>query len=147
MTDDIFTEADMKSAAECPTLGPAYFASRRITERFIASFEAEHFKPLIDEFEKKFADALWNSVSASLLADTESNLTGEMFRMVDACVKAILEGKGWALNKYVLSERYDGERIRAAVASLVPRELQDKRIEDLEDEVKRLREQLRFYQS
>lgn len=144
MTDSIFTEDDMAKASEYPVLGPAYFASRRIVEELMAKFEAEDFKPLIESFEKKFSEKLWNAVADSLLVDTESNLQGEMHRMVDDCVMALLGGEGWALERWALTDRYDGVKIRAAVAAHIPQELQDKRVADLEKEIKFLKEQRRF---
>lgn len=51
---DTITEEDVAASKGYESLGPAYFASRRIVERFMASFEAEHFKPLIDKAAKDF---------------------------------------------------------------------------------------------
>lgn len=146
MRDGIFTDDDLHQGTESLVLGPAYFASRRIAERFMAAFEAEHFKTLIDKFAKDFSNELWTGVADHMLSDTESNLTGEMWRMVDRCVEGILSGEQWVLNKYALGERHNCERVRAAVALHIPRELQDRRILDLEAEVKGLKDSLRYYQ-
>lgn len=146
MHDTIFTDDDLQQGTETLVLGPAYFASRRIAERFMAAFEAEHFKTLIDKFTKDFSNELWAGVADHMLSDTESNLSGEMWRMVDRCVAGILSGEKWVLDKYALCDRVDCEKVRAAVAAHIPRELQDKRILDLEAEVEALKKSLRFYQ-
>lgn len=38
-------------------LGPHYFTSREVAEKFIADFQAEHFAPMV----KKFADDLYEA--------------------------------------------------------------------------------------
>ena len=86
-----------------------------------------------------------DDLQSSLLYDTEMNLQGEMWRMVDNCVQALLTGDSWALKRYALTDRHDGEKIREAVARHIPTELQDTRVADLEKEVMRLRNDLKFY--
>lgn len=116
-------------------LGPHYFTSRDVAEKFIADFQAEHFAPMV----KKFADNLYEAgrerFEDFLLADTESNLHSHMWRQIDESVKALLSGEGWALRRYMLADRYDNVKIRAAVAAVVPVELQNARIADLEKEL------------
>jgi hypothetical protein len=41
------TEEDVAASKGYESLGPAYFASRRIAERFMEAFEAEQFQPMI----------------------------------------------------------------------------------------------------
>lgn len=140
-----FTEKDLAEGAESLTLGPAYFAARRVCRAHLEAFEAEHMRPLIDAAAKQFTDTLWDSVRDYLWSDTESNLQGRMWRMTDQCVQALLSGEGWAINKYALGERYECDKVRAAVAKHVPEELQNARIADLEAEVERLNRDLRYY--
>jgi hypothetical protein len=140
----MFTDEAMTEAAKYPTLGPAYFEARPIVEKHMEKFEAEHFQPLIGEFVKKFQDKLWDSVRDHLLSDTEMNIHGEAYRMVDDCVAALLSGERWAIERYVLG-KYSQEKIRAAVAQHIPQELQGARVADLEKEVERLRKDLAFY--
>jgi hypothetical protein len=142
----MFTEEALAEAAKYPTLGPAYFEARPIVAKHMEKFEAEHFQPLISEFVKQFQDKLWDSVRDHLLGDTEMNIHGETYRMVDDCVAALLSGERWAIERYVLG-KYDQEKVRAAVAKHIPQELQDARIADLEKEVARLRDNLRFHQN
>ena len=135
----------LDEGAEHPVLGPHYFAARAAAEEFMAKFEAEHFKPLAERFAEEFRDKLWGDIESWMLTDVESNLQGTIWRQIDDSVKALLSGERWALERYALGERYDHEKIRAAVAKQVPEELQNKRIADLEHEVKQLREQLDWY--
>lgn len=127
-------------------LSPAYFSSREIVSQFMKSFSDENFAPLATEFSKLFYEKLNEDIQAWLLADTESNLHGWMYRQVDDCVKALLSGEKWALERYALSERYDGGvKIRAAVAQHIPSEIMDARIADLEAENEQLRNDLKWY--
>lgn len=136
--DPAFTDDDFMEADGYPTLGPAYFAARRTAEKFMAPFEAEHFKPLVEKFAADFQDKLWSDLEASLLSDVESNLQGSMWRMVDQTVQALLGGNKWALERYALGDKYDCGEIRAVVAKHIPVELQDKRIAELEAKVAEL---------
>ena len=141
----MFTEDDIAESERCETFGPAYFASRRFAETFMAGFEAEHFKPLIKKLADDVHDRLWSDVVTHLASDTESNIQGEMWRQVDATVNALLSGTPWALKRYVTDQKYgDGEAVRAAVAKLVPVELQDKRVADLEQKVAELKKEIEF---
>ena len=144
-------QSHIEAAADCPTLGPAYFAARSIAERATKNIEAEHFKPLVDGFVDKFRDAVWTSVQDSLMSDVEANIQHEIWQTVDATVKALLSGEKWAVERYCLGSRYDQEEVRAAIAKHIPAELQDARIADLEaalaqaeEDVKRLREYSRI---
>jgi hypothetical protein len=143
----MFEADEIEQGTEMPNLGPAYFAARKSAEKFMAAFEAEHFKPMIDKFAQDFRDAMWSDVTAFFLSDTESNLQGEMWRHADNMVKHILAGEDWAIKKFVLGERYDCEKVRAAVAKQVPTELQDARVADLEAQLARLKSDLDFYRS
>lgn len=139
----MFSEQAMAEAAKYESLGPAYFEARPIVERHMEKFQAEHFQPLIGEFVKLFEDKLWDSVRDHLLSDTEMNIHGEVYRMVDDCVAALLSGERWAIERYVLG-KYNQEKVRAAIAKHIPQELQDARIADLEKDVERLTEQNRW---
>lgn len=146
MTDEpIFTEDDFAQARDYEGLGPAYFAARRTCEGAMAAFKAEHVEPLIKEASDAFYERLMTSVQDYLWSNAEMNLQGEMYRMVDQTVKALLGGADWALQRYALGERYDCAGVRAAVAKHVPKELQDARIADLEEELKRLRSDLEWH--
>lgn len=140
-----FTDKDLTDGAEYPALGPAYFAARRVCEKHLEAFQAEHMRPLIDAAAKEFTDKLWDSVRDHLWSDTEANLQSRMWTMADSIVQALLSGEQWAVNKYLLGERYDCAKARATVAALVPKELQDARVADLEAEVERLNKDLRYY--
>ena len=139
-----FTPSDLESGEEYLTLGPAYFAARRVCEAHLEAFQAEHMKPLIEQAAKDFTDKLWDSVRDHLWSDTEMNLQGQMWRMVDEAVRHTLAGEGWAMRKYALGERYDCEAVRKAVAAHIPEELQSARIADLEKQVALLEESLKW---
>jgi len=145
VSDADFTDADLKQGAESLALGPAYFAARRVCQAHLEAFEAEHMRPLIDAAAKEFTDKLWDSVRDHLWSDTEYNLQGRMWRMTDQSVLALLSGEEWAIKKYALGERYDCAKVRAAVAKHIPKELQDARVADLEEQVARLEKDLRYY--
>lgn len=134
-----------KEAETAPNLGPTYFAARAISERFMKHFEAEHFEPLIKHFADKLRDKVWEDFSSWLLSDTESNLQCEIRYRVDRSVEALLEGKPSYIKQYVMGQYGDVE-IREAVARHISEELQDQRVLDLEEQVKQLKESLKFAQ-
>lgn len=142
MADATFTEDELTSGAEYETLGPAYFAARDVAEKFMAGFEAEQFKPLIEKFASDFQDKLWSDLEASLLSDVESNLQGSLWRMVDGTINALLTGEQWALNRYAMAQaRYgDAVKVREAVAKHLSDDLARERIADLESQLKDARE-------
>lgn len=142
----MLTEKHIDEGSKYPTLGPAYFCSREVVERAMEGVQSSDFKPLLDRFSKEFTDTVWTSIQDHLLSDTEMNLQGAMWRQVDDIVKYLLSGEKWAVEKYALGARHDCEKVREAVARAVPKELQDMRIADLEAEVLRLKDSLRFYQ-
>ena len=133
-------QSDIDEAGKYSVLGPQYFAARRIAERFMEKFEVEHFKPLIEKAVSEFHDKLWEGVVDSFLYDTEGGLQSRMWEQIDASVEALLSGEPWALQRYCLGNRYDQEKVRAAVAKHIPQELQDKRIADLEAQLARANE-------
>jgi hypothetical protein len=96
----------------------------------------------------KFSDEFYRRASEMfdqyLLNDASCNLQNAIWHQIDESVKALLSGEQWALERYALGERYDHEKIREAIAKHIPNELRDKRIDDLEAEVKQLKESLRF---
>lgn len=141
-----FTDDDIAEGAAHPALGPAYFAARRVVEGAMAAFQDEHIEQHVKPIIKKTSDELYEHLMRTtqdyLWSNAEMNLQGEMWRMVDQIVKALLSGEGWAVKKYVLGERYDCDKVRATVAQHVPVELQDARIADLEAEVTRLTDEI-----
>lgn len=113
----------------------------------MAKFEGAEFKPLIDKFSQQFAEKLWESVEFSLLSDTEANVQGHIWRDVEAIVEAILGGEQWIMQRYVLPDRINCEAIRATLVAMLPPEVQDKRIADLETKIRNLESDLKFYRS
>jgi hypothetical protein len=125
----------LDDAQKHPVLGPNYFVGRKIAREFIAKFETEQFKPLIENFARQFEDKVWGDFLDHLLSDTETNLSNAIWRRVDICIEALMTGKHWAMERYALQAKYgDGENIRKAVARHVPFEIIGGRIADLEKE-------------
>lgn len=137
-------EQYVNKAEEHPTLWPAYFSARDFTDRLLEKADESEFEPIVKKFVDDAYSKLLDVVQAHIVLDLSLNVHGEILRTVDDIVKALLSGEQWAVKKYVLGERYDCEKIRAEVARHIPAELQDKRVADLEEEVKRLREQLKW---
>lgn len=127
-----------------PTLGPNYFAGRRIAEAFTERFEADCFKPLLDDFVRQFQEKLGEVVTDYMIENTESGIQQAIWYQIDRSVEALLSGEQWALGKYALGSRYDCDKIRAAVAKHIPTELQDKRIADLEAQLAEANKSLEY---
>ncbi|UPT53158.1 hypothetical protein [Synechococcus phage Ssp-JY42] len=144
-----FSPADLAEAKEYPTLGPAYFAARKVAQEFMAPFEAEHFKPLVEKFCGELQDELWSKLEAHLLSDTESNLHSSLWRMVDGTINALLTGQPWALARYVIAaERYgDAPKVRAAIVEHCREQIAEMRIAELEAELKKTREDMERYRA
>ena len=141
-----FTPEDLADGESYPSLGPEYFAARRVCEGVMAKFEPEHFKPLIEAFADQFRDKLWDDVRDYLIGDTEQSLEGSVRQMVEGTIRALLTGEQWAMNRYPYCDYRDGEKIRKAIAEHSGDEIARRRIADLEAEVSRLTESLSYAQ-
>lgn len=147
--NDIFTEDDMTQAEGYPTLGPQYFAARRVVEAAMAAFTEDHAKDiakgvhkvLMDEVYVKFQEVLEDGI----LQDAEMNLQDTIRHMVERTVLALLSGEEWALEMYPLAKAYDREKIIKAIAAHVPGEVMQSRIATLEKECTDLRQSLDFH--
>lgn len=134
-----------KQAEQYPNLGANYFASHDIAEKFMQQFEAEQFKPLLEKFVDQFRERVWDDFATFLMSDTEGNLHIQIRQRVDRAIESLLAGNPNYIAQFVMPEHSSfGEQIRKAVAKAIPVELQDRRIKDLEEENKRLRESLEF---
>lgn len=134
-----FTADELAEAAEWESLGPEYFGARKASAAFMTKFQAEHFKPLVDEFTDQFRDKLWSDIVDYLISDTESNLHSEVARMVEGTIRALLTGEEWAMKRYPFCDYRDGEKIRKEIAAHSGDAIAQARIADLEKEVERLR--------
>jgi hypothetical protein len=151
MTDQLtmdevgFTPHDVLEGEQCATLGPAYFAARRMSETIMAKMEPDILEPLI----KQFSDALYEKASEAftehLLYDAEQNVQGGIWRMVDQTVTALLTGSEWALERYPLAKYHDGQAVRKAIFEQCADRMQNMRIVELEAEVERLKQINDFY--
>lgn len=141
--DTIFTEDDISQGEQYGTLGPGYFASRRICEKAMAEYEAHHLKPLVEKIGKEIVDDLWRTIEDCLWSDTELNLQGHMWRQVDEIVIAILSNEyPWIAKRYALGERYDCDKVRRSLAMSIRDELSLAINTDLEIENAQLRKEI-----
>ena len=145
MSDPIFTDEDLQDAVRCPTLGPAYFAARRMAEALMAGTESSPFQSVAKKCVDDIQTAVYQYAEDYLRSDMESNLQHHMRDMVERTVTALLTGEAWAMQQYPMSQYHDGEAIRKAVAQHGGEPLLTARIADLEKEVARLTESLKWY--
>ena len=144
-----FSEEAIEFAGQYPNLGPEYHAARAFMERFAESFRDEHLKPMADEITKevcdKIRDRVWDDFRDHLLSDVEQNAAGQIRAMVEGTVKALLSGEDWAMKRYPLAERYDAEKLREAIAKHIEEPLAKARIEDLESQNRKLKEEVAYW--
>lgn len=143
MTEQSFFEAsDIDEAKEWPALGPAYFAAKRKAAAVVEHIEAEDFEPMLKKAAEAFYEKLLDDAQTYLLSNAEDNVGSHIRRGVDESVQALLGGNQWAIDRYVLGDRHDAKAIRAALAALIPAELQNARLVDAEAEIADLKVQL-----
>lgn len=145
-----FTGEDLAESAKYGSLGPAYFDARRVVEGIMSGFKPEDFKPILDKITDQIANELWSKTETFLIADTESNIQGHIWRMVDNTVQALLTGEKWAMDRYVTRDNHDCAAVRKAVMDQAGDEVKQGRIADLEKQVRNLEVHLenarqRFY--
>lgn len=149
MTEDsIFTEQDHRFAETHSNLGAEYEAARKASERFLRHWQEEHAEKLAEAILTPVLDSVkeqvWDAFRDWLLSDAEYNAASVMRSMVEDSVRALIGGREWANVKYIRPEAYRSEEVRATLAKLYADEIKDARIADLEKEVARLEENLRF---
>lgn len=142
---DVFTDEDLQKAETAPTLGPAYFAARRMVEAIMAGTEAAPFATVAKKCIDEIQTAVYQYAADYLRDDMESNLQHYVRDMLERTVQALLTGEPWAMRQYPMSQFHDGEAIRKAVAQHGGEPLLMARIADLEKEVARLTESLKWY--
>lgn len=138
------TDDDVEQATNYQTLGPAYFAARRVAEGVMNGVEVEPLKKVATKVVDDIRDAVYEYVEDHMRSDMEANLQGHLVDMVDNTVSALLTGETWAMNRYPLSTRYNAVDVRAACAKHGGEPLLMARIADLEKRVTELTESLRF---
>lgn len=146
--DDVFTAEDFAEAEDFPTLGPDYFAARRFMDGFTAGWTDEHLAPLAETISKavseQIRDKVWDDFKDYLLQNTQYNAAGEIRHMVEGTVTALLSGNEWAMKRFPLTEGYDADGIRKAVAAHIGDKVAAARIADLEKQVADLEERARY---
>ncbi len=143
MTDNGFTDEDLRKAQEYPVLGPTYFAAQRSVEALFEGAEAAHFKAHVNKTVDVIREALLNYVESWIVSDLQLNIATYIRQMLENTVHALLTGEPWALERYPLAKTQDGEKVRAAIAQYVGDAVIKRRVEELEADNARLRESLR----
>lgn len=134
---------DVKAAEKYETLGPGYYAARRVAETVMRGSDTEPFKEIADKCADEIRAKVYDLIETWMLSDLEINIQGHISRMVDDTVQALLTGQPWAMERYAYHAYSRGEEVRAAVAKHGGEPLLMKRIADLELENTRLRESLK----
>lgn len=148
LEDDVFTADDLqRGSGDHAILGPAYFAARRASEALMQGVESDPLKRVADKVTEDMRMALYTYVEDYMRGDLEINLQSHIQKMVERTVRALLTGESWAMTQYPLAKYHDGEAIRKAVAVHGGEPLLMARIADLEQEVTRLTEALRWARS
>ena len=151
ITDAAFTADELSEGQRSAVLGPAYFASRKIVDGFMQGFNAEFYEPLLKKAADDFYERLLDLTHVHLESNLNDNLQGQLWRMVDGTINALLSGEKWALDRYVMAQvRYgDAVKVREAVAKHLTDDLARERISDLEARLKDANEtierQRRYY--
>lgn len=133
---------DISQAEHYSTLGPVYFAARRMAEGLFKNADEQPFKDVAAKASELVRDAVYEYVETHLLGDLECNVQGHVYRLVDETVSAILHGEDWAIARYSMAGGYNGDKIRRALAQYAGDNPLKLRIDELEAETKRLREAL-----
>lgn len=136
-------KSDAELCAERPRLEPEYTRANAVAEKVMAQFEAEQFKPLLKKVADAVTEHLWDIFRDHIVSDTEMNVAGHIRDRIESSIRALLAGEKWAVEKYCL-QNYRQEEVREAIARHIPIELQDKRLQELEAENKRLKEHVDF---
>lgn len=137
MSDETLNIAD---AEKFETLGPAYFAARRVVEAAMRDFTSEHLDGLAKTATDAIYEKLQEALEDHLWSDAELNLQGKMWRMVDQIVQGMLSGERWIVDRYALGPRYDCEAARKALSAHFEDEIANARIADLEAEIEKLKQ-------
>ncbi|NDA94063.1 MAG: hypothetical protein EBX90_12430, partial [Betaproteobacteria bacterium] len=107
----MITEEDVTGHPGFESLGPAYYAARRIAESVLNNSDAEHpFKQAADKATELIREALYDYVETHMLSDLEVNFQGHLYRLVDDTVSAILS--------QTPNHRVTREKYKAAMISL-----------------------------
>jgi hypothetical protein len=139
------TDADIKKSEGYETLGPGYFAARRIAETIMRGADGEPLHAVADHCVEKIRQEVYRYCEDHLLSDLEINVQGHIVNLVDSTVQALLVGQPWAIERYAVSQRYQADEVRAAVAKHGGEPLLLARVADLEKEVARLKADLAYY--
>lgn len=143
-----FTEEQISEGEKHAALGPEYFAARDAANRFLAHWQEEHAEHLAEAIMKPVLDAVqekvWDAFRDWLLIDAEMNAQSSMRQIIEDSVTALIGGEEWAYRRYISPDGYRKEKVRETLAKLYSDPIKDARIRDLEIEIERLQEAMRF---
>lgn len=143
MSDPVIRPEDVEASEDYFNLPPTYFAFERVVEELLGSkkIDAEAVaKPLVEEAYRQLRDA----IEETLLSDVRYNLRSSMEGAVDDMLRGLMTGEKWLVKRYVLDVDR-GRAAREALVKLIPEEIIQGRISDLEKQVAALKEHLAYY--
>lgn len=122
-------------------IAPWYFASNRIAKALCAeAITEETMKALAENVAKEVSGAIFDAVSDFLWSGSfEDNMGLMADQLVDDVLEAVVSGNE-VLARRIALKKYDQHGVRAAIARLIPDEVLQARIADLEREVAELKE-------
>ena len=139
-----FTAEDIAQGQEYSSLGPGYFAGKRLAEMALTNMKPEDVQPILKKAADDFYALMLESVENALKIDDENNVQSKIRAMLDDTVRALLTGQKWALERYPLANYYDGAAIREAIFAQCKDQMVDARVAELEREVANLKSSLAF---
>lgn len=139
----LLADEDFAESEGCHALAPYYFSSRRIAEALCAeAITEETMKAIAGKVAKEVSGAVFDAISDFLWdGGIENNMHLMADNLVDDALEAVVSGNKVLASRIAL-RTYDPYGVRAAIAKLVPDEVLQARIADLEKEVERLTEML-----
>ena len=144
MAEPIITKGDIEKCGD-GVLGPEYWASERAADELVRMvLPQEALDAIAKEAAKAVSEAVFGRISEFLWDGVlEHNMQLKAYQMVGDVIEAIISGNKALAQRYAL-DRFDQFGVRKAIAELIPDEVAQKRISDLEEEIVMLREQLKW---
>lgn len=136
-------EKHIEKSKDYSALGPSYFAASELCENFFSEWEPENLEGIAQKVAEEISGKIHNELRDFIWdGQLESSLQSKAYQMVDDTVKALLTGEKWAIDRYVMNDRYnDGAVLREKLARMIPQEIQDKRIADLEAQLEKIKKE------
>jgi hypothetical protein len=123
-----------------------YVESNGIADRAMEKLNDIDVSVLAKHYSDEVYSKLHDTLKQWLLDDTQANIAFEIRRMVDGSIQALLSNDPDLMARYPYAQYEKGESIRAELVKLCHDEVMSKRIEDLENKVKMLKESIELSQ-